>query len=67
MDFDHFVTDVLAEGHIQSIFLLLELESRFGQECLDILQLGIVFIFVLNFTIERFDQLLSGSLDSLKG
>ena len=66
MNFHHFVTDVLRKGHVEPIFLLLELEARFREESLDVFKLGVIFMFVFDFAVKGFCQFLSGSLDGFE-
>lgn len=58
MDLDSLVTDALDEGEDNTALLLVELEAGLIEVGLDVVELRVVFIFVLNLLLEGLVQLL---------
>ena len=60
-DFDLLVTEVLGEGHLDTIFLFRVVETGLFEEGLNIFELGVVVVFVFDFVFEGFGELGTGA------
>ena len=65
VDLDDFVADLLLQGHEDAIRLLVEREARLVQECLNVLKLRIILVFVLDLLLKRPVELLSAIDDAI--
>lgn len=66
-DFNQFVANSLLQTHLDAVVEFSKCETTFVEILLDVLQLGVVVVFVLDFLVKRTREFASSAFDRVVG